>query len=267
MPAVLPDGCSGTGQQHDHRAGGADNNGVCEDANHLYNALRGGMRGGMRPLRRAFGVVFPIPASLENIPAENPAVRAAKRCNPTRLKPLRASRTRFENGDDDVRHLVNMYRAYHHAGGHPQQRHQRNQPLHQAGNPFGRSQWSTRVRRGKRAAVSHSGQLRQSAARGRRICLNGIENKAIGNQQKDREQNAHPAHSQPASHMPRAGPPRTTFAVFLCESCASVYIQQRRAMADNRRHPHPEYRAPGPTHNADRQRDTGHFTAADARQG
>lgn len=58
---------NGAGQQHYHRTGGADNNGVCEDANHLYNALRGGMRGQDAAAAAAFGVE-PIPASLENMP-------------------------------------------------------------------------------------------------------------------------------------------------------------------------------------------------------
>ena len=170
----------------------------------------------------------------------------------------------LENGDDDVRHLIDMYRAYHQAGGHPQQRHQRNQPLHQAGNPFEPGHNGQQGEKGKRAARQPLRTIEGKAQRvGDGICLNGIENKAIGNQQKDREQNAHPAHSQPASHIPGGTAAKLTFAVFFFVELRKRAFSKGGGHTDNRRHPHPEYRAR--TARADCQRDTGQVTAADAR--
>lgn len=54
-------------QQDNHRAGGTDDNGVAEYANHLHNPLRDRVRGYDVAAAAALGV-DPIPASLENIP-------------------------------------------------------------------------------------------------------------------------------------------------------------------------------------------------------
>ena len=96
------------------------------------------------------------------------------------------------------------------------------------------------------------------------VRLNSAENYAVGDEQKDGEQNAHPAHPQPARHIPCRSatklPIGITFFIKLCEGT----FGKRGRHADKRGNPHPEdgSRSTG----GNRQRNAGQVAATHARR-
>ena len=96
------------------------------------------------------------------------------------------------------------------------------------------------------------------------VRLNSAENYAVGDEQKDGEQNAHPAHPQPARHIPCRSatklPIGITFFIKLCEGT----FGKRGRHADKCGNPHPEDGSRSTGGNC--QRNAGQVAATHARR-
>ena len=96
---------------------------------------------------------------------------------------------------------------------------------------------------------------------GHGVSLHGIEDKTIGQQEEDRKQDAHPAHAEPARHIPGRAAAKLSAAIAFFIQLSKGTFSKAAGHAEQGGNPHPEYGA-GPT-GGDRQRHPGKIAAAD----
>jgi hypothetical protein len=161
--------------------------------------------------------------------------------------------------------LPDIYYANHQAGQYPDYRHQRDKPLHEPGDAMKTANDCQQSKDSKNNACHQRGKIkRKTQSSGNSVCLNSAENYAVGDEQKDGEQNAHPAHPQPARHIPCRSatklPIDVTFFIKLCKGT----FGKRGRHADKRCNPHPKDGSRSTGGNS--QRNAGQVAATHARR-
>ena len=207
----------GARRQHDdNRAGSTDHDGIDKHANHLHDPLRcrvrrpgGGGRGGVR--RRTHPCFIGEHAALEAT-GQCLADGVAHRAGGGFLPAEGAAKDGGKNG----RQGSDVPQADEQTGGDPQQRHDGHQPLHQARHAAQATENGQENENGQHAAADCRWQIERIVhGMGHRVGLHGIKDKSIGQQQKDRKQDTHPAHAETARHIPRRAAAKLSLAVAL----------------------------------------------------
>ena len=128
------------------------------------------------------------------------------------------------------------------AGADPQQRYHRHQPLHQACNAFDACHDDHQGRGSQHRAGYPFREIKRVAQSVRhRVGLYRVENKTVSQEQKNRKQHAHPAHTQAARHVPGRAAAKLTVPIPLFVELRQRTFGKRRRHADKRCDPHPEH--------------------------